>query len=230
MVVLFDIGNCLYDPHATFRGALARIGKADQAARILSAFGTYLDQPGRQDDLLRQLGFSHAEVRAYFDAFIGHPALHAGVPDVLDRLRASGASLGVVSDGHFDTQIAKLKAWGLTARFDAHLIFIGSTDVTRARIPGDYPDGTQLAGSKREADTFTFIRARIRERPGDGFMVGDDFVRDALNPTKAGLRGIWFVPNEQAERTLPAGADPASVTRITHLTQLEDLVFPPSVS
>ncbi len=233
-IVFFDIGNCLYDPYRTFARALMHVAHANLADPILQRFGAYPDQPGRHDPMLAAFGLTPAEISAYFREFIEHPVYHAGSPEVLDRLRARGARLGVISDGHFDTQVAKLAAWGLADTFAPELTFIGCSASDRTREPGDYNDGVLLPATKREIATFHMISDRVRHllgaEPDACCMVGDDFVRDAHHPVQAGWQGVWFVPNEPARRTLPDAAGAAKIPWIEDLLQLEDLVYPPPTS
>jgi FMN phosphatase YigB (HAD superfamily) len=228
MVVFFDIGNCLYDPYQTFRRTLAALGRAEAAETLLARFGAYPDQPGRHDPWLRLCGFSRAEIEAYYHSFFHEPVFHRGSPEILDRLRARGARLGIISDGHFDTQVGKLRAWGLSDRFDPRVVFIGSLPDDLTRTPGDYPEGVQLPPTKRRLETFHTISARVRElygaAPGDCWMVGDDFVRDALHPIRAGWHGVWFAANDPARRTRPAEAIPEAVPEIDDLALMEGLV------
>ncbi|MFC1572660.1 HAD family hydrolase [Candidatus Eisenbacteria bacterium] len=231
VVVLFDIGNCLYDPWRTFPRTMEAIGRADLISPILERFGVYPDQPGRHDKLLQAFGMSAEEMAAYYHVFFHHPVFHRGVPEVLDRLRDKGAHLGVVSDGHFDTQLGKLEAWGLAAKFEPELTFIGSLETDLTRRPGTYDRGIQLEATKHDIATFQTILAHIEKFCGAAaqscFMVGDDFTRDALHPTRAGLNGVWCVANEQARNTQPPDADVEAVQQIESLTQMEAIIFPP---
>ncbi len=233
-VVFFDIGNCLYDPYRTFRRTLDALGRSELAEAILARWGVYPDQPGRHDPWLRMCGFSDGEIAEYFRRFFHEPVFHAGSPAILDRLRARGARLGVISDGHFDTQVGKLRAWGLSDRFDPRVVFIGSSQADLTRPPGDYAEGVQLPATKHDLATFHTASARAHElygvAPAGCWMVGDDYVRDALQPTRAGWRGVWFVPNEPARRSGPPPGGPedagAAVPVIDDLALMEGLVYP----
>lgn len=232
MVVFFDIGNCLYDPYETFRRTLAALGRSETAESLLARMGAYPDQPGRHDAWLRLCGFSRAEIETYYHRFFHEPAWHRGSPEILTRLRARGAHLGIISDGHFDTQVGKLRAWGLAAQFDPQMVFIGSSAADLTRTPGDYPEGVQLPLTKRRLETFHTVCARARElygaKPEDCWMVGDDFVRDALHPIRAGWHGVWFAVNEPARRTRPPEDVPEAVPLIDDLARMEELVYPPA--
>ncbi len=232
MVVFFDIGNCIYDPYRTFRRTLQRMEREALADRILDRYGVYPDQPGRQDDWLKAFGFTGGEIETYYQIFFHEPVFHCGIPEVFAQLRRRGAHLGFISDGHFDTQVEKLRAWGLADRFDPDLRFIGSTSADRGRAPGVYAEGIQLPGSKHEVETFRFIGELVRRFYGIGApgctMVGDHYVRDALHPTLAGWRGVWFVPNEPARRTRDDESTPAEadIPEIDDLRRLVSIVYP----
>ncbi len=228
MIVFFDIGNCLYDPYSTFRRTIEMLGHGDLAERMLAENGTYPDQPGRHDAMLTAFGLSDDEVEAYFREFTRHPVFHPGIPELLAELRARGVQIGVISDGHFDTQVSKLETWGLLQYIDANMVFIGSLPEDRGRAPGVYPKGTQLEGSKRDVATFRNIFKSITERmdiePGQCLMVGDDYIRDALHPIAAGWKGVWFVPNPQAANTMPDDEEASQVPTIVNLNELKSFL------
>ncbi len=228
MIVFFDIGNCLYDPYSTFRQTVEALGRGAVAEKMLTEIGTYPDQPGRHDAMLETFGFTKEEIEAYFQQFTHHPVFHAGVPELLKELHENGVKLGVISDGHFDTQVSKLEAWGLSQYLDAEMVFIGSLPEDQGRAPGVYPKGTQLKGSKHQVETFHQIVKALQERmdiePAECLMVGDDFVRDALHPIEAGWKGVWFVPNPQAASTMPDDEDASQVPTIVNLIDLKSYV------
>lgn len=230
MIVFFDIGNCLYDPYRTFRRSIAAVGRDDVADKMLAEVGTYPDQPGRHDPMLQAYGLTPGEIETYFREFTNNPVYHLGSPDILTRLRERGVQLGVLSDGHFDTQIGKLQAWGVSDLIDAAMIFIGSGPDEHGRAPGVYPRGTQLAGTKYDVETFHTVFKSVGERldiaPDQCVMVGDDYVRDALHAIEAGWKGIWFVPNQQAANTLPQDGAVTEVPKIVDLNELDRLLFP----
>jgi FMN phosphatase YigB (HAD superfamily) len=219
VIVFFDIGNCLYDPWRTFRRTLRALGRARLADEILARGGLYADQPGRHDAWLRAAGLTAEEIAEYFRRFIHEPVLHAGARETLERLRERGARLGIVSDGDFATQLLKLEAWGLRPFFAPELTFI------TASASAGRPGGVALAGSKREAGTFRTILARAGAAPPECWMIGDDYVRDALRPVQAGMRAVWFAPNEPARLTRPRNVADPRIIRIASLRRLIDVVF-----
>lgn len=136
-VVVFDVDDTLYPESQFVRGGLvaagavldarlpAPIGAADVFLEVLDRTG-----PWRVfDAALADLGIERdpALVAALVRAFRDHPprlAPHAGVPGMLDELRADGVRVGAVTDGYADVQRRKWAALGLDARFDA-VVFTG---------------------------------------------------------------------------------------------------------
>ena len=149
---------------------------------------------------------------------------------ILDRLRERGARLGLISDGHFETQIGKLQAWNLSDRFAREIVYIGSLPQDQGRTPGLYPEGIQLEGTKHQLATYHAITERVGRLYGAGaadcVMVGDDYTRHAWHPVQAGWRGVWFVGNEAAQRTRPPEAADDAVPCIRDLAELEEIVYP----
>lgn len=93
----------------------------------------------------------------------------------LDRLRAAGWSVGVLTNGAADIQRAKLTATGILDRVDAVCI------------------SEEVGARKPEPKAFQVAVARCGgELPGDVWMVGDNPVTDIVGAGAAGLRTVWI--------------------------------------
>ncbi|MCI0838139.1 MAG: HAD family hydrolase [Chloroflexi bacterium] len=96
-----------------------------------------------------------------------------GVIDTLDRLRAQGVRLGMMTNGAADAQRAKIERFGLAAYFD-HII-----------IEGEFGAG------KPDRRVFEALLSAFDVAPGDAWAIGDHLEFDVLAPMRLGLHGIW---------------------------------------
>ncbi|WP_370217809.1 HAD family hydrolase [Kitasatospora sp. GAS1066B] len=99
-------------------------------------------------------------------------------PEVLariDLLRSTGWTVGVLTNGATDIQLAKLAATGLLDRLDAVCI----SDEAGARKP--------------DVEAFRVAVARCGyELPAGAWMVGDNPATDIAGAAAAGLRTVWI--------------------------------------
>lgn len=111
----------------------------------------------------------------------------AEVLEGLDRLRAAGWAVGIVTNGMADNQTGKIRRSGLAARVDGWAI----SEAEGVRKP--------------DIRLFEIGAARCGRSLSDGgWMVGDDPVADVGGGLGAGLRTIWIDRGRAPE---PAGAD-----------------------
>jgi len=156
------------------RRGLARLGRDDEALadRIADAF----------TELRR------AEYRLYPDA-------HATV----DRLRAAGVRLALVTNGAGETQRAKIERFDLAHRFD-HI-----------QIEGEFGQG------KPELAVYRHALERLDAAPEDAWMVGDNYEWEVVAPQALGMGGIWYDPFEAG---VPAHATQKPARVIRRLAEL----------
>jgi putative hydrolase of the HAD superfamily len=158
------------------RAAFERLGRADGdlAERIADAF----------TDMRRQ------EYSLYPDA-------HA----TIDALRTAGVRLALVTNGHGETQRAKVARFELAARFD-HI-----------QIEGEFGRG------KPEPDVYEHALERLGVGARDAWMVGDNLEWEVEVPQKLGLTGIWYDPFKDG---LPADCRVVPDRIVNRLGQLLD--------
>jgi putative hydrolase of the HAD superfamily len=95
----------------------------------------------------------------------------------LDRLRAAGIRLALVTNGQAETQRAKVIRFDLERRFD-HI-----------QIEGEFGKG------KPEPEVYVHVLERLRVAPGAAWMVGDNVEWEVVAPQRLGMRGIWYDPH-----------------------------------
>ncbi|HJQ58035.1 MAG TPA: HAD family hydrolase [Vineibacter sp.] len=101
-------------------------------------------------------------------------------PDALstiDRLRAAGVRLALITNGPSETQRAKVARFDLERRFD-HI-----------QIEGEFGKG------KPEPEVYTHALARLGVVAGEAWMIGDNVEWEVVAPQRLGMRGIWYDPH-----------------------------------
>jgi len=130
-------------------------------------------------------------------------ALFPGALDLLDRLRAAGMKLGMVTNGVSETHTEKIALLELTDRFDA--IFLA--------------DETGMV--KPDPRLFAHACEKLGSTPAATAMVGDRYERDIAGALEAGLFTIWM---NLRDEPVPTGARPPNATVAT-IAQAENYLL-----
>jgi putative hydrolase of the HAD superfamily len=218
--VLFDLDDTLHDDTATFRRAALDTARAFALTHPVGAealAGAYISQADQFWKTLSndRIGVSMGTVRsemwrsALLDVGIDDPALAAecadaynrsrrvhlrvwpGVPRMLERLRAAGLKLGMITNGFAETHREKIALLELEAPFDAILI------------------ADEVGMVKPDPRIFEHACELLGVTPARSVMVGDRYDRDVRGARDAGLRTVWL--NVRREQ-LPDGAPAPDVT------------------
>ncbi|MFD0353641.1 HAD family hydrolase [Streptomyces sp. NPDC127110] len=110
----------------------------------------------------------------YVQGIAANVKARTGAIEGIQRLRATGWTVGILTNGAGDIQRAKLSAAGLTTEVDA--IAISEEIGTRKADPAAFHTALTLCGSGR---------------PGEAWMIGDNPEGDIGGAQQAGLRTIW---------------------------------------
>jgi putative hydrolase of the HAD superfamily len=121
-------------------------------------------------------------------------SLFPGALDALERLRAAGVRLGMVTNGSAPSQRAKIERFGLAPYFDCIL------------IEGEFGQG------KPHAAVYQHVLAQLDSEPRDAWCVGDNLEWDVGAPQAIGVFGIW---HDVRREGLP-GDTPVTPDRIVH--------------
>jgi putative hydrolase of the HAD superfamily len=135
---------------------------------------------GRPDDTLADR-IADAFTAMRREEYRLYPDSHA----TLDQLRQAGVALALITNGHAETQRAKVVRFELEKRFD-HI-----------QIEGEFGKG------KPEAEVYHHALGRLGVDARDTWMVGDNLEWEVEVPQRLGMVGIWFNPFEDG---LPAGS------------------------
>jgi putative hydrolase of the HAD superfamily len=142
------------------RRALGRLGRADDA--LADRIGDEFTEMRRQ------------EYRLFPDAH-----------HTIDRLRAAGIRLALVTNGQAEPQRAKVVRFDLERRFD-HI-----------QIEGEFGKG------KPDREVYVHALGKLGVPASDAWMIGDNVVWEVEMPQQLGMQGIWYDPHGVG---LPAGS------------------------
>jgi putative hydrolase of the HAD superfamily len=110
--------------------------------------------------------------------------------------------LGLVTNGPFDIQRAKLAASGLEPYFSAVTV------------------STEVGAGKPDPEIFSYALTQLGAAPTDAVMVGDSLERDVVAAQAAGIKVIWLNRSRQSR---PAGIRPdAEVETLNEVIGLLD--------
>ncbi|MBF4461840.1 MULTISPECIES: HAD family hydrolase [unclassified Rathayibacter] len=141
---------------------------------------------------------------AYLEHYVEAWTLHDDALPALDRFRASGVQIGIITNGELDFQLGKIERVGLAGRVE-HVVASGDVGLT-----------------KPDPRIFTLACERFGVAASDALYVGDRLATDAMGAAAAGLRGIWLdrAGGPEHGRELPAEALALGVRRIASLDAL----------
>jgi putative hydrolase of the HAD superfamily len=165
--------------HLTVKGgfaALAAAGHAplpdDLAVRLADRFTTY-----REEEMF----------------------VFPGAHEAIDKLKALGVRLALVTNGAADTQRAKVERFELTHRFD-HI-----------QIEGEHGFG------KPEERAYLHAMAALGVTAADTWMIGDNLEWEVATPQRLGIYAIWLDAHGEG---LPEGSTVRPDRIIRSLTEL----------
>ncbi len=199
--VLFDLDDTLYDHQHSSRSALAAIRAGAPClqpftllelerqhsalldvyhARVLSGeLSLDVARLARFTDLLARFGMSDpvevgATVRLYRETYVRSERLLDGALALLERLRAAGLKIGLVTNNTIAEQMGKLERLGLLPLLDALAI------------------SEAVGFAKPDPRIFAAALERLGCAAGEAVMVGDSWSADVLGAQAAGIRAIWL--------------------------------------
>jgi putative hydrolase of the HAD superfamily len=159
--------------------------------RALSDVGHEREDMALVDDLAAlQLSLRHSTIHLFPDAL-----------ETLDRLRAAGLRLALVTNGVSETHAEKIVALGIRDHFDAVLM----------------PD--EVGFAKPDARVFHLACERIGVAPNEAAHVGDNWMSDVAGAKGAGLFAVWFNPDGRPfpSRTLAPDAQVRALSEVPAL-------------
>ncbi|MEU3954029.1 HAD family hydrolase [Streptomyces achromogenes] len=200
-LALFDLDGTLVDRQTAVSDAVA-------ALCLAYGYGTAIEQRLRSELADRANPADFVRLRAtfalrepveqlwqqYVDLMAAAVTCRPEVLGGLMRLRESGWTIGIVTNGASDIQRAKLTAVGLTDLVDG------------VAVSGD------LETRKPNRELFELAASRCGMNLAGGWMTGDNPAGDIGGGREAGLRTIWLRGRPWPDDLLPADHDVDDVT------------------
>jgi len=183
------VARMVHDVRAWFWSDPARHAREriDMLAAWTKIAAAALDRVGHPSELLaRAIATDFAARR------LEATALFADTVPCLERLRARGIPLGLVTNGDARMQREKLARYALEPFFD--VIVIEGELGSGKPSPAVYHHALQALGARAE----------------DTVMVGDNFEWDVAGARQVGMTGVFL---DRAGRGIPLGAPPVPVIR-----------------
>jgi putative hydrolase of the HAD superfamily len=149
------------------------------AARRLVVRRALARLQGPDDALADRIGDAFTELRR--QEYKLFPDAH----ETLDRLRAAGIKLALVTNGAACTQREKVARFDLERRFE-HI-----------QIEGEFGKG------KPEPEVYAHVLGRLGVQAHQCWMIGDNVEWEVVMPQRLGMHGIWYDPHGAG---LPAGS------------------------
>ena len=178
--VVFDLDDTLYSEKEYVRSGFNRISEAFGMPELeLQLWNAFLQGEKALDVVLGKEGLldRKAEALEIYRKQIPVIHLYDGVLDMLHRIKQSGKTLGLLTDGRPEGQHAKIEVLGLETKFDEIVI----TD--------------ELGGIEcRKPNNIGFVM--LHERTGVPYekmvYVGDNINKDVVAPKRLGMHYIFF--------------------------------------
>lgn len=129
------------------------------------------------DELLKELGQENEKAKV-LEVYRSHkPDIHLypGVAEMMEKLKAKGIKVGIITDGRSEGQRNKLEALGLDVD---DVIITDELGGIQFRKPCDI--------------AFRILITRWRLNPADVVYVGDNPVKDFQAPQQLGMRCVYF--------------------------------------
>ena len=150
------------DPDRNRRGRMREVDpNAEILTRVLGGLGVH------EPALVRAMADAYAAEREAVTTLI------PGAMEAVRDFREAGVRLGMVTNGHAETQRRKIDRFGLAGYFDAIV------------IEGEFGVG------KPDPQVFMHALSLLDARPSEAWMVGDNLETDVGAAQSLGIYGIW---------------------------------------
>lgn len=176
--VIFDLDDTLYSEKEYVKSGYKAVSDylgGGYEDRLWCFF-----EAGKQaiDELLREIN-REDEKESILKIYRSHkPRIHTypGVVELIEKLKAKGIKVGIITDGRPEGQRNKLEALGLDVD---DVIITDELGGVQFRKPCDI--------------AFRIMMTRWRMNPADIVYVGDNPMKDLQAPQQLGMRSIWFM-------------------------------------
>ena len=177
--VIFDLDDTLYSEKEYVRSGFRAVSQylgGEYEEKLYRLF-----EAGKPaiDELLTELDREDEKEAALHAYRTNIPDLHLydGALELIERLKADGKKVGIITDGRPDGQRNKIKALGLDKLID-DIIVTDELGGPQFRKPCDI--------------SFRIMQVRWKLHPSEIVYVGDNAVKDFQGPKQLGMKSLWF--------------------------------------
>ncbi len=177
--VIFDLDDTLYSEKEYVRSGFKAVSDRLGGGYEEQLWQYFQDGVPAIDELLKGLGCParKAELLTVYREHMPRLHLYEGVSELIDRLKAEGKKVGIITDGRPEGQRGKLKALGLDHLVDDCIIT-------------DELGGAQF---RKPCDiAFRILQMRWELDPSEMVYVGDNSGKDFQAPRQLGMHCIWM--------------------------------------
>lgn len=203
--VIFDLDDTLYSEKqyviSGYRAVAEFLNDADADMKLWDYF---LDGKPAIDELLESKGIEDrkTECLKVYRSHMPKISLYEGIPELINKLRASGIKVGIITDGRVEGQKNKIMALGLDKLVD-DIIITDELGGVQFRKPNDI--------------AFRIMQCRWKIPFEQMVYVGDNPIKDFQAPKQLGMQSI-YVKNKDG--LYSNNAPDNSVTTISSINEM----------
>ena len=181
--VIFDLDDTLYSEKEYVKSGYHAVSNYLGGEYDEKLWGFFKSGKSAIDELLKEIGREN-EKEAAIECYRSHrPNIHLypGVAGMIEKLRAKGIKVGIITDGRPEGQHNKIKALGLKEYID-DIIITDELGGTQFRKPCDIAFRIMMVRWKMPATQIVYV--------------GDNQDKDFQASHQLGLKNVWFNNSE----------------------------------
>lgn len=201
--VIFDLDDTLYSEKEYVRSGYKAVSEYLGGGYEDRLWNCFEAGTPAIDELLKEL-YREEEKAKVLEIYRSHkPDIHLfpGVKEMIEKMKAKGIKVGIITDGRPEGQRNKLEALGLEVD---DVIITDELGGVQFRKPCDI--------------AFRIMATRWRINPADVTYVGDNPAKDFQAPQQLGMRSIWF-KNADGLYSTDGESDIKDITDVLDLIQ-----------
>lgn len=175
--VIFDLDDTLYSEKEYVKSGYKAVSEYLGGGYEEKLWNYFMNDKPAIDELIKELGYENEKDKV-LEIYRSHkPNIHlySGVTELIEKLKAEGKKIGIITDGRPEGQRNKIKALGLDVD---DIIITDELGGIQFRKPCDI--------------AFRILQIRWRLNPSEMVYIADNYVKDFQAPQQLGMKSIWF--------------------------------------